>query len=84
MRTAGAVLLLAAVAALPACSREEPARLPAAAVPSGQQGSYVFVIRADGTAESRPVVIARQVGAQVVLARGVTEGERMVTEGSAA
>jgi multidrug efflux system membrane fusion protein len=55
--------------------------IPAAAVQTGQQGTYVFVVRPDGTVESRPVVVARQVGEEVVLARGVAPGEPVVTEG---
>ena len=58
----------------------EPGALvvPAAAVQSGQQGSYVFVVRSNGTVESRPVRFARQVGDDVVLAGGVGEGETVV------
>jgi multidrug efflux system membrane fusion protein len=55
--------------------------VPAAAVQSGQQGAYVFVVGTDGTVESRPVAVARQVGDDIVLTSGVAEGETVVTEG---
>ena len=54
---------------------------PSQAVQVGQSGSYVFVVRPDDTVESRPVVVARTVGADAVIARGVTPGERVVVDG---
>jgi multidrug efflux system membrane fusion protein len=61
----------------------DPAALvvPSAAVQRGQDGPYVFVVKPDGTAELRAVMVDRQVGADTVLARGVAEGETVVTEG---
>jgi multidrug efflux system membrane fusion protein len=55
--------------------------VPTVAVQTGQQGSYVFVVKADRTVESRPVEVARAVGAETVIARGVTVGETVVTDG---
>lgn len=55
--------------------------VPSAAVQTGQEGTYVFVVKPDGTAESRPVSVARQLGEETVLARGVTPGENVVTDG---
>jgi multidrug efflux system membrane fusion protein len=54
---------------------------PAQAVQTGQQGTYVFVVRPDDTVESRTVDVARTVGADAVIARGVAPGERVVTDG---
>ncbi|HEV8308926.1 MAG TPA: efflux RND transporter periplasmic adaptor subunit [Methylomirabilota bacterium] len=61
----------------------EPAAIvvPAQAVQTGQQGAYLFVVKADQTVESRPVRVARQVGAETVIAEGVGTGEAVVTEG---
>jgi multidrug efflux system membrane fusion protein len=61
----------------------EPAAVvvPTAAVQTGQQGSYVFVVKPDQTAESRPVTVARQVGSETVIAEGVAPGEIVVTDG---
>jgi multidrug efflux system membrane fusion protein len=61
----------------------EPAAVvvPTAAVQAGQQGPYVFVVKPDQTAESRPVRVARQVGAETVIAEGVAPGDTVVTDG---
>jgi multidrug efflux system membrane fusion protein len=55
--------------------------VPAAAVQTGQQGTYVFVVKPDLTVEARPVRVARTVGLESVIASGVTSGERVVTDG---
>jgi multidrug efflux system membrane fusion protein len=55
--------------------------VPSSAVVSGQQGSYVFVVKADRTTEIRDVRVARPAGDVTVLAGGVEAGEQVVTEG---
>lgn len=55
--------------------------VPLAAVQAGQQGSYVFVIKPDDTAELRPVHVARQTATEIILKDGVTPGETVVTDG---
>ena len=55
--------------------------VPAPAVQSGQQGSYVFVVRDDRTVDVRPVKADRQVGGEMVIADGLQAGETVVTEG---
>jgi multidrug efflux system membrane fusion protein len=55
--------------------------IPAEAVQTGQQGSYVFVVKADSTVESRSVTVARTQGGNVVIARGLSADERVVTDG---
>ena len=55
--------------------------IPASAVQTGQQGKYVFVVKPDGTVESRPVEIGEAFDQQVVVQQGVAPGERVVTEG---
>ena len=55
--------------------------VPSQAIQSGQQGQYVFVVKQDGTAESRPVVVAFASGPITVLRSGVRGGERVVTDG---
>jgi multidrug efflux system membrane fusion protein len=61
----------------------EPAAVvvPTAAVETGQDGPYVFVVRADQTVEARGVRVAREVGEEAVVAEGVTAGETVVTDG---
>ena len=60
---------------------EEAVVAPEAAVQSGQQGDFVFVVKADNTVESRPVKIARSMGGRVVIAEGLEGGETVVTDG---
>jgi multidrug efflux system membrane fusion protein len=55
--------------------------VPSPAVVQGQQGPFVFVIKPDNTAETRPVGITRVAGDLTVLDRGVTPGELVVTDG---
>ena len=51
------------------------------AVQNGQKGSFVFVVKPDLTVEARPVEVARTRGTFSVVARGLREGERVVTDG---
>jgi len=62
---------------------EEPGALvvPEQAVQSGQQGQFVFVVKSDLTAESRPVTVARLQGGEAVIAAGLAAGETVVTDG---
>jgi multidrug efflux system membrane fusion protein len=55
--------------------------VPSQAVQTGQQGSYVFVVTPDLTAETRPVTTGRAVGSDTVIEKGLQPGERVVTDG---
>jgi multidrug efflux system membrane fusion protein len=55
--------------------------VPSVAVQSGQQGSYVFVVKDDRTVELRPVAVARTNGADSIIEKGLKEGEIVVTDG---
>jgi multidrug efflux system membrane fusion protein len=55
--------------------------VPAQAVQTGQQGQYVYVVRADQTVESRAVQVSRTVGGDAVVASGLSPGETVVTDG---
>ena len=55
--------------------------VPAQAVVTGQQGTYVFVVAADGRVSQRPVTVARTVDTLAVIADGVTPGTLVVTDG---
>jgi membrane fusion protein, multidrug efflux system len=61
----------------------EPAALvaPAAALQVSQDGPYVYVVKADRTVELRPVSVQRQQGDAVVIAKGLSAGEEVVTDG---
>ena len=62
-------------------SDENAIVVPASAVQPSASGQYVYVVKPDRTAEVRPVVVARQQGEEVVILKGVTPGEDVVTEG---
>lgn len=55
--------------------------VPAQAVMTGQQGTYLFVVNHDGTARSQPVTVERTAGTYAVIAQGVTAGDQVVTDG---
>jgi multidrug efflux system membrane fusion protein len=60
----------------------EPAVLvPTQAVQAGQQGPFVFVVKADSTVESRPVKVGRRLPRELVIEQGVKAGEQVVTDG---
>ncbi len=63
--------------------RVEPSALvvPAQAVQVGQNGSYVFVIKPDKTAEPRNVTVSRSIGGDSIIAKGLDEGEQVVLDG---
>ena len=54
---------------------------PARAILLGRQGTYVFVVKADQTVETRPVVVARQVGSEAVNEGGFSLSETTVVDG---
>lgn len=55
--------------------------IPSAAVQTGQNGQYVFVVKPDNTAELRNVTVSRVVGSDSVITSGVQAGEQVVTDG---
>jgi membrane fusion protein, multidrug efflux system len=55
--------------------------VPTAAVQTGPQGTYVFVVKADRTAELRPVTVDRSAGTETIIASGMKAGETVVTDG---
>jgi multidrug efflux system membrane fusion protein len=54
---------------------------PAEAVLRGQQGQYAFVVKADGTVDSRPVTVGSSDEKQAVIDKGLAPGEVVVTDG---
>ncbi len=62
---------------------EEAGRVvvPASAVQTGQQGTFVYVVTDAGAAEMRPVKVARLDDREAVIAEGLTGGETVVTDG---
>lgn len=55
--------------------------VPAAAVQASQAGQFVFVVKPDRTVEVRNVEVERQQGEEMVVARGLSAGEEVVTDG---
>jgi len=55
--------------------------VPAQAVMTGQQGTYLFVVNQDGTAQAHPVTVERTSGVYAVLSQGVRSGDQVVTDG---
>jgi multidrug efflux system membrane fusion protein len=54
---------------------------PSEAVQTGQNGSFVYVVKADRTVESRSVVTGARVDRDMVVEQGLEPGETVVTEG---
>jgi multidrug efflux system membrane fusion protein len=61
--------------------QEDAISVPSSAVQIGQQGSYLFVIRENGTAEMRKVTVARTIGQTSVIGTGLAGGEQVVVDG---
>lgn len=55
--------------------------VPSNAVQTGQDGTFVFVIKPDSTVESRPVVVGRSLDGETVIEKGLNAGEKIVTDG---
>jgi len=55
--------------------------VPSQAVQTGQDGQYVFVVKADSTVEQRPITTTQRVNDDVVIDKGLRTGETVVTEG---
>ena len=61
--------------------QEHATVVPSQAVETGQSGDYVYVVAKDMTAQPRPVTVARTIGGDSVIAKGIAPGERVVTDG---
>jgi membrane fusion protein, multidrug efflux system len=55
--------------------------LPAPAVMTGQQGTYVYTVDSAGSAKQRPVQVSRTVDSLSVISSGVKEGEQVIIDG---
>ncbi|MFZ1640045.1 MAG: efflux RND transporter periplasmic adaptor subunit [Candidatus Contendobacter sp.] len=55
--------------------------VPTEAVQQGPGGSFVFVVKPDGTVEARPVVVTLRQGEMAVIGQGLRDGETVVTDG---
>src|SRR5207237_10266225 len=55
--------------------------VPTQAVQTGQDGQFIFVVKQDSTVEQRPIAVGQRIGEDVVIDKGLTPGEIIVTEG---
>ena len=55
--------------------------VPSQAIQTGQEGTYVFVVRPDHTAVLRPVTTGPVYDGETVIAKGLAAGETIVTDG---
>jgi len=55
--------------------------IPTAALQTSQQGTYVYVVNQDMTAQPQPVKVGWTVGEETVIASGLQPGQRVVTDG---
>jgi membrane fusion protein, multidrug efflux system len=55
--------------------------VPSEAVQAGQQGSFIYVVKQDQSVEPRPVTLGQTISNTVIIEKGVTPGETIVTDG---
>src|ERR1700730_7265846 len=55
--------------------------VPEAAVQSGPNGNYTFVVKQDSTVEIRPIRVATSRDGQALIVDGIKAGEKIVTDG---
>jgi multidrug efflux system membrane fusion protein len=55
--------------------------VPSQAVSKGQDGSYVFIVKPDGTAEYHPVKAGRNLNDETIVLEGLSGNEKIVTDG---
>lgn len=60
---------------------QQATTVSSSAVQTGQQGSFIFVVRPDATVELRPVVAGPGHAQDMVIEKGLSPGETVVTEG---
>jgi len=61
--------------------RKDRILIPAVAIQRGPQGTYVYVIKEDQTADVRPVTVGVIEATQASVESGLSEGERVVVDG---
>jgi multidrug efflux system membrane fusion protein len=57
--------------------------VPTAAIQRGPNGTFIYVLKDDGSVTVRPVALTQQDDVQAVIEAGLQEGERVVTTGFA-
>jgi membrane fusion protein, multidrug efflux system len=62
-------------------TRRDALVIPSAAVQSGPQGLFTWVVVANNTVDPRPIEVGPATDVVAVVVKGLTEGERVVTAG---
>jgi multidrug efflux system membrane fusion protein len=62
-------------------TRKNGLTVPASVIQRGPQGTYAFVIKADNTAEVRPVQVAQIDAGIALIDQGLSSGEQVVVDG---
>jgi len=62
-------------------SRQNAVVVPTQAIQTGQQGEFVYVVKADNTVEMRQVTSATVAGEETVVDKGLAAGETVVIDG---
>ena len=60
---------------------EDALTVPRRAVVAGQEGSYVFVVQPDSSAETKPVTVDRLAGEIAIVSGEIEPGDRVVVDG---
>lgn len=55
--------------------------IPNQAMQTGQDGTYVYLVKDDRTVEVRPIIVGLRRESDLVVAKGLSEGETVVTQG---
>ena len=66
---------------LPTARLDNVVTVPVEALQNSPQGSYVFVVGANGSVQQRMVTAGQSSGGRMVISRGLQGGERIVTDG---
>lgn len=61
--------------------RKDRILIPAVAIQRGPQGTFVYVVKDDQTADVRPVTVDMTEATQAAISSGLAEGERVVVDG---
>ena len=62
-------------------TRKDALTIPATAIQRGPQGTFVYIVTAEGTAEVKPVTIVQSVDGVAIIAKGIEAGMTVVADG---
>ena len=62
-------------------TRKDALTIPATAVQRGPQGTFVYIVTAEGTADVKPVTLVQSVDGVAIVAKGIEAGMTVVSDG---